>query len=75
MYNCEWPTSKGRGFGGWVKGLTGEYNMDLRQTDKLMQDTGANLDFLLLLEEYLQTYHLSLDHLTEWITRNEYEDM
>ena len=49
--------------------------MDLRQTDKLMQDTGANLDFLLLLEEYLQTYHLSLDHLTEWITRNEYEDM
>lgn len=49
--------------------------MKLKDMDALMAYSGAGLDFLLLLEEYLQSQSLSLDHLTEWITHNEDKEM
>lgn len=47
------------------------YTISINQMDALMNDSGANLDFLLLLQEYLETKGSSLEDFIEWSKENE----
>lgn len=40
--------------------------MDIKATDDWMRLTGADLDFILALEEYLNLHHTSLTQFKEW---------
>ena len=46
--------------------------MHISQVDTIMKHSGASLDFILALEEYLQKHNTSLQEFMEW---KNYEDM
>ena len=46
--------------------------MKLVEMDRLMKLSGANLDFILALDEYLKLHQTSLEHFIEW---KDHEDM
>ena len=46
--------------------------MYISQVDTIMEHSGASLDFILALEEYLQKHNTSLQEFMEW---KNYEDM
>ena len=47
--------------------------MKLKDMDDLMSYSGAELDFLLLLQEFLEENNLSLQYLQEWMKNNEHD--